>query len=234
MSFESLITERGVEFNIFKEVDAEGQKTVSPDNADELSRQAKDFIHFARHPYTKSNYPTTYSLNRITMNGDGEVVFADGRHTSDRKYADYYRKLLEMSKNPDNPLATFPALIAMELDIPDYDTDKNNAKIVGKRTSKLLNTLISDLKKGLKRDKLTYEVTWPSGAKRAFLKGKSADDFSSAKVSRIVKQGQDVTVYVTTVKDNGQRKVTAMKLQGNISVDTYANVWRIVAEKTKP
>ena len=67
MSFESLITERGVEFNIFKEVDAEGQKTVSPDNADELSRQAKDFIHFARHPYTKSNYPTTYSLNRITM-----------------------------------------------------------------------------------------------------------------------------------------------------------------------
>lgn len=53
-------------------------------------------------------------------------------------------------------------------------------------------------------------------------------------MSRIVKQGENMTVYVTIEKENGQKKVIEMKLQNNIPIDTYAKVWRIVAEETKP
>lgn len=129
------------------------------------SNIAIDYSHAKSDGYAV--IPTQFSLSKITMNSVGDVVFDckigswDSPEVQHRKqsYAKYYQMLLEKSQKADNPLATFPTLIGMELDIPDYDTDKNNAKIVGKRTSKLLKTLESDLNKKLKQDKLLYGLS---------------------------------------------------------------------------
>lgn len=149
--------------------------------------------------------------------------------------------MLALSKKSDNPLTETAALIGMELDVPDYDVEKVETKVVGKRTTRLLKKLISLLNQKVNQKGATkigpdgrpYQDIWPNSVKRAFLKDNRWNDFKKAWVSRIAKNGNSVTVWITTINDNGIENVTEMKLQDNVPVDEHSSIWIHTAQLAK-
>lgn len=224
-SVPSYYQNKNFESHIFKTVSNDNITTVSSSNVDALSDQAKEFIRFATHPYIKRNY--NYSVGSISMDSEGNVV--DGG------------KMFELSKKPNNPLNEIASLIDMELDIPDYDVEKIDAKVIGKKTTRLLKKLTSFLNQKLNQkaptkigaDGRPYLDIWPNSVKRAFLKDNRWADFKKAWVSRVLKNGRSMTVWITTVNDKGIEKITAMRLQDNVPVDEYSTVWIHTAKLSK-
>lgn len=149
--------------------------------------------------------------------------------------------MLALSKKSDNPLTEVAAQIGMELDVPDYDVEKIEAKVIGKRTTRLLKKLESLLnqkinKKGATKigsDGRPYQDIWPNSVKRAFLKDNRWNDFKKAWVSRIAKNGNSVTVWITTINDNGVEKVSEMRLQDNVPIDEHSIIWIHTAQLAK-
>lgn len=211
-------------YGVFKVVDKNGIITVPADLTEELSQSARDFVKFVNHPYIKNIYPTEFSLKEITMNPKGgwRVEYSGQYNPSEKKrYEDYYQKMFRIMEGPKNPLKELQSSIGMELDIPDYDftvEKKINAKIVGKRTAKLLKELPKWLNDKLGKDEKIKR--WPNGVKKSFLKNNISDDFEKAWVSRIVKNGKDISVYVTTV---GNREIVKNGKGISVYVPTLVN-----------
>lgn len=149
--------------------------------------------------------------------------------------------MLALSKKPDNPLTEAATLIGMELDIPDYDVENIEAKVVGKRAQRLLKKLTSLLNQKLDQkaptkigaDGRPYQDIWPNSVKRTFLKDNRWNDFKKAWVSRIAKKGRDVTVWITTEGKEGVIDVTEMRLQDNVPIDEYGIIWIHTAQLSK-
>lgn len=246
----SSYTKQDTEHRIFKEETADGNRTYSIGYTAALSEQAKEFLKFISHPYIKDKYGPTYGITQITMDSSGNVIFVrpekevwetPEQYKSKLDRHNWLARMLSMSKKPDNPLIETANLIGMELNIPDYDTEKIDAKVVGKRTSRLLKKLESLLSEKVNQraetkiglDGKPYQDLWPNSVKRAFLKDNRWADFKKVWVSRIVKDGTKVTVYVTTVTDEGRETVTEMTLQDNVPIDEYSTVWIHTAKFTK-
>lgn len=246
----STYTKRDTEHRIFKEEAANGNETYSVDYTAALSEQAKDFLKFISHPYIKNKYGPAYEITQITMDSSGNVIFvrpekevweSPEQYKSKLNRHNWLARMLSMSKKPDNPLVETADLIDMELNIPDYDIEKIDAKVVGKRTSRLLKKLESLLNEKINQraeikigpDGKSYQDLWPNSVKRVFLKDNRRADFKKAWVSRIVKDGTKVTVFITTVTDKGRETVTEMKLQDNVPIDEYSTVWIHTAKFTK-
>ncbi|MDE6271881.1 MAG: hypothetical protein K2M31_02610 [Muribaculaceae bacterium] len=226
------------EYAVFKEIDSNGVIRLPASLTEEMQGEALAFINFINHPYIKRLYPTKFSLKEISMNSSGIVTGWEGDwgkrtipYNEKKQFLDYYRKMLGLTRSPDNPLKKLQSSIGMELDIPDYDyrvTKKIDNKIVGKRTAKLLNELPKYLNKKLG----TGKDTWPNGIKKSFLKGKTTDDIKDARISRIVKNGNEIDVYVTsTLLLSDTENETVLKLKDNLPIDEYIDVWRILVTK---
>ena len=250
LSIPSSYTNKELEYYIFKEEAKDGTITVSANNAPLLSSQAKEFIRFASHPYIQEKYKPAYKILKVTMDSDGKVILVRPNR-EDWQTPEYYNslltrfnweaKMLALSKKSDNPLTEVAAQIGMELDVPDYDVEKIEAKVIGKRTTRLLKKLESLLnqkinKKGATKigsDGRPYQDIWPNSVKRAFLKDNRWNDFKKAWVSRIAKNGNSVTVWITTINDNGVEKVSEMRLQDNVPIDEHSIIWIHTAQLAK-
>nr|MDE7472244.1 hypothetical protein [Muribaculaceae bacterium] len=205
---ESIGTDSSVTYNVYKHIDNDGNITVPIDLTSELSTKAIEFKNFLNHPYVKIHWPSKTKITELTMTPDGELLPSqkDG----------YYEYILRMSRNPNNPMYQLQASIAMELNVPDYDitiTKKIDEKVVGQRTAKLL--------KELPKSFITH------------LKDEKQMDLKKARVSRIIKQDKNISVYVTTIDKNGNENITKLMLEDNIPVDKYAKLWKLVTKNTK-
>ena len=153
--------------------------------------------------------------------------------------------MLNKSRSINNPLNKLAALIDMELDIPDYDTSKPEAKVVGKRTAKLLKKLCSMLKeKNHKGDGVTkldsngiqyqdYENIWPNKAKKIVTEENRWTEYKKVSVERISKKGNKVTVVINLLTEDDNTDTVTMQLENNIPVDKYVWVWESVALSVK-
>lgn len=250
-TFEHLIKSGilGLEYGkfAFKSVDSDGNTTILITNKSLMTPQAEAELREERHPYLLNQFkeqnkeiPADYTPVQpfaITLKPDGSVkaMSLQPRNLTGREkldYQDYDTMWYQFLSNArrTNALSEIASLINMELEIPDYDTDKIDAKVIGKRTSELLKKLTS-----LLNQKLNQKSTnvWPNGAKKAFLHGNRWKDFKKAQISRIVKNHTDITVYVTTINDKGREKTVTLQLQDNIPTDKYGTVWQKVANSIK-
>ncbi|MBO4955969.1 MAG: hypothetical protein J6C77_06165 [Muribaculaceae bacterium] len=250
LNIPSAYTKQEFEYYIFKEEAKDGTVTVSANNTPLLSSQAKEFIRFVSHPYIREKYKSAYKIIRVTMDSDGNVILSRPVK-EDWQTPEYYKSLndrfgweaqmLALSKRSDNPLTEAAALIGMELDVPDYDVEKIEAKVIGKRAARLLKKLVSLLNQKVNQkgeikigpDGRPYQDIWPNSVKRAFLKDNRWNDFKKAWVSRIVKQGSSVTVWITTINDRGVENTTEMRLQDNVPIDEHSIIWIHTAQLTK-
>lgn len=250
LSIPSVYTNKEFEYFIFKEEGKDGTITVSANNTSLLSSQAKEFIRFASHPFIQEKYKPGYKIIQVTMDSDGNVILSRPVR-KDWQTPEYYKSLLSrfnweaqmlaLSKKPDNPLTEVATQIGMELDVPDYDVEKIEAKVIGKRTARLLKKLESLLNQKVNQkgdtkigpDGRPYQDIWPNSVKRAFLKDNRWNDFKKAWVSRITKKGDSVTVWITTVNDKGAEKTTEMRLQDNVPIDEHSIIWIHTAQFAK-
>lgn len=254
ISISSSYFNKNYENYIFKEESKDGIVTVSASNTMALSPQANDFVRFVRHPYVRDKYKTKYHISTVSMNEDGNVVIISPKEYERRepdKYGDrigYYnweKDMLNKSRSINNPLNKLAALIDMELDIPDYDTSKPEAKVVGKRTAKLLKKLCSMLKeKNHKGDGVTkldsngiqyqdYENIWPNKAKKIVTEENRWTEYKKVSVERISKKGNKVTVVINLLTEDDNTDTVTMQLENNIPVDKYVWVWESVALSVK-
>ena len=225
---------------IIKEQDADGNTTVSSAYTAELSIQAKKFIDFVNHPYIKKEYPSKYTISQVTMTPDGRLFTNSKPQYTDKGYLEYCNNMRSLCNGPQNPIIEMQNIIGMELDIPDYDVVKFDAKVIGKRTAKLikelpkwLNVPLHDGSMKLNAKGIPYQDIWPNGVKRAFLKDNRFNDFKKATVTRLVKHGKTITIYVTTLDKKGKEKVTTLILEDNLPMDEYNDVWRILGTHIK-
>lgn len=250
LSISSSYTNKDFKNYIFKEESTDGSITVSVNNKTSLSPMAKEFIRFASHPFIREKYKSRYIITKITMDSNGNVVLSKPQKDIWQS-PDYYKSLLDrynweaqmlaLSKKPDNPLTETASLIGMELDIPDYDVEKIDAKIIGKQTTRLLKKLTSLLNQKVNQKGATkigsdgrpYQDIWPNSVKRAFLKDDRWNDFKKAWVSRVAKNGDAVTVWIATINDKGVEKVTKMRLKDNVPIDEHSIIWIHTAQLAK-
>ncbi len=250
LSIQSPYLKKSFDNYIFKEESKNGTTTMSASNTAALSQQAKEFIKFASHPYIRNKYKSKYSINTINMDANGNVILVKPQkeiwqtpeyYNSIRDRYNWEAQMLALSKKPDNPLTEAATLIGMELDIPDYDVENIEAKVVGKRAQRLLKKLTSLLNQKLDQkaptkigaDGRPYQDIWPNSVKRTFLKDNRWNDFKKAWVSRIAKKGRDVTVWITTEGKEGVIDVTEMRLQDNVPIDEYGIIWIHTAQLSK-
>ena len=238
---------------VVKEIDENGNTWVLTANTAALSPQAVRMLKEDTHPYlltlfrqadpeiTKRYEPRTAYM--IGMKPDGSVAgerFKARDLTGREKYEydDYDKKWNHFYADARrrNVLAEMAQLVSMELDVPDYDIEKVDARVTGKRTAALLKTLCSLLKQ--KNNNKAPKVGerhdfWPNNAKKAFTRGDRFVNFKKVEIARIVKKGGRVAVTVRTTDAKGAEKDTELLLEDNIPVDEYGVVWYVVAKNTK-
>lgn len=239
---------RNYTYYVLKKVDKDGYKTVHYSNVDELSPEAQTFVEFVQHPYIQHKYPSNFTLGNITMTPEGKIhagkkhAVAQNRQVRQTAstYDEWILKMQSLCNQTNNPIKVMQNTIAMDLSVPDYDIDRVSDKVVGKRAAALIKTLVSNLNKKLKKGETkvdsrgnSYLDIWPNDIKKEFMHENRTEDFEKAWVSRMVKQGDVVKVYVTTVNDRSVEKVTELILKDNCPMDEYSRLWKSVGENTK-
>lgn len=248
----------GVEYGkyVYKSVERNGLTFILASNKKLMIPQA---INFIRNDWNSpallqlfkdndKDIPANYkprNIYGVWLDDNGNVksyAFEDRNMTGRQKYDydEYDNKWIEFRKANPTLLSDIANLISMELDIPDYDTTKPDAKIVGKRTAKLLKQLCSMLKEKnhkaeMKLDSkgIPYQDIWPNNAKKAFTNGNRWINYKKVSVERVTKTGNKVTVLLNLLSDKGNEHTATMSLVDNIPMDKYASVWRSVASNTK-
>lgn len=227
---------------VFKIIDNSGAKTVSVENEPEMTPEAKEYIRFRTHPYIVNLFKETYSQNvsrNFTPPAISTITFlSNGAVERIRPKESLWGQFVYDLDNPGkNPLTKIAALIAMELDVPDYDVNKIDEKIVGKRTAKMMKKLCSLLKQKnnhkaeikISAQGKTYQEIFPNNAKKHFTNSNRYIDYKKVEITRIVKKGGKMTVFLQTTDTQGKICDAKMTLEDNVPTDRYAKVWECVA-----
>lgn len=248
----------GVEYGkyVYKSVERNGLTFILASNKKLMTPQA---INFIRNDWNSpallqlfkdndKDIPAHYKPRNIygvwlDDNGNVKSFSSEDRKMKGRQlydYIEYDNKWIEFRKANPTLLSDIANLISMELDIPDYDTTKPDAKIVGKRTAKLLKQLCSMLKEKnhkaeMKLDSkgVPYQDIWPNNAKKSFTDGNRWINYKQVSVGRVAKTGNKVTVVIDLINNDGKERSVTMSLENNIPTDKYVSVWRSVASNTK-
>lgn len=116
--------------------------------------------------------------------------------------------------------------IGMELNVPDYDLTKVNAKQTGKRTEKMLKELCK-----LLTAKPASPDKWATTIAKVYGQDEEKPvQYKKAEISHIVKKGKEMWITISTTDINGNIKNATMHLKDNIPDDMYSTLWLPLAE----